>query len=122
MHFVKKHSVIYLLIVLGLDALLFGFTDPAHVASLWLIVAYVLAVATLYWVVQAVVGLASLYVSGIKKQRRRLVKLLTVLSAVLLALQSTGQLSVKDMALLVPLVILGYFYFSYGRKGKAART
>lgn len=118
--YIKKRSVMYFAVVVALDVAFFSSTDPGKVAAPWLIVGYILAVATLYWLVRAFVAFLGLYSKVLRRQKQRLVKVLTLIGAVLLAMQSVGQLTFKDMSMIVPLSLIAYFYFSYGRsKSKA---
>ncbi len=47
------------------------------------------------------------------QQKRRLAASLTGLLACVLALQSVGELNIKDVVLLLPLIVVGYAYASY---------
>jgi hypothetical protein len=56
------------------------------------------------------------------KHRKRVSLTATALIAGLVALQSIGQLSAHDLAVVVPLVALGYFYFSYNKRQLSTAT
>lgn len=112
----QNRSVRLLLLTVAADGLFFGLTDPAKVASLWLVAGYLLAVVNLYWFFRVLVAVAGVYMKPIQRQQRHLTGVLTVTAAILLGMQSMGQLSVKDMAVLLPLVVLGYFYLRYGQR------
>jgi hypothetical protein len=116
----QKRSVLYLITVLVLDVLFFSTTDPSKVAAPWLIVGYILAVMTLYWLIRAFIAFVGLYIRAVRIQKRRLTKVLTIVGAVTLAMQSVGQLSFRDLAVLMPLALIAYFYFSYGRGKRKA--
>lgn len=118
MNYLKKTFVLYLLITVAADGLFFGLTDPAKVGSVWLIVGFVLAVATIYWLARGFVALLGLYSKALRRQHRRLVRAFTLIGAVLVGLQSMGQLTFRDLAILVPMVLIGYFYISYSRAGQ----
>ncbi|HET7320252.1 MAG TPA: hypothetical protein VFI84_01540 [Candidatus Saccharimonadales bacterium] len=117
---IKKRPVLHFLTVMVLDIAFFSTTDPSKVAAPWLIVGYILAVATLYWVVRALVAFLGLYSKGLRRQKKRFTKVLTLTGAILLAMQSVGQLSLRDIAMIVPLALLSYFYFTYGRSKREA--
>jgi len=110
----KSHPWIPITLLLA-DALLFGITDPHKVPSFMLIVAFLLFVASLYYFIRALIRGASWYVVK-PAYPRRLASVLTVVVGLLIALQSIGELTGRDILVLLPLVILGYLYVSYGRK------
>lgn len=120
LRYAKKRSVLYFAGVVLLDVAFFSSTDPSKVAAPWLIVGYMLAVATLYWLVRAFVAFLGLYSKPLRRQKKRFTKVLTLTGAILLAMQSVGQLSVRDIAMIVPLALLSYFYFTYGRSKREA--
>lgn len=97
--------------LLAADLLLFGTTDPGTVPSYLLIVGFILMSATLYYLLDGLLALARLYGFPIRRRRRVLRALALSLSGVL-ALQSIGQLSVKDVLILAPLTALAYFYLT----------
>jgi hypothetical protein len=111
----QKSSVRWLLITGVLDALFFSLTDPARVAPLWLIVGFILAVATMYWFFRAAMLLLGVYSKAVRKQARQLARVLTLAAALLIALQSMGQLSLRDVLVLAPLLIIAYTYIRYNR-------
>jgi len=118
--FLKKRAVLYVALLVVVDILFFTTTDPGKVAAPWLIVGYILAVATLYWIVRAIVAFLGLYSKALRRQKRRLATLLTLIGAILLAMDTVGQLSFRDLAVLVPLALIAYFYLSYGKSKKKA--
>lgn len=116
MHLLKKRGSKLLLVTLLLDVLFFTSTDPAKVSPLWLIVGFVLAVASLHGLFRILLWATSVYFKAVRKQQRQLAAGFTVLAALLLGMQSMGQLSVKDLLVLTPLCLLGYFYVRYNRR------
>lgn len=98
--------------IMGADALFFGLTDPARAPSVLFIVAFLLMVVSLYYLVRGFMALMAWY--GVRATRSKRVAL-TVAAVVggLMALQSINQLTTRDMVVVVPLVMVAYFYFSY---------
>lgn len=95
------------------DIVVFAGTDARKVNAILLIIGFGLLVATLYWLVYG--GLSFIRLYGIVvKQKRRLAGSLTGLVACIVALQSVGELNIKDVLLLLPLVAIGYIYTAYG--------
>lgn len=72
---------------------------------------------TLYYVFLGLISLSKLYGVEIKR-RRQLVIYMTTVSASLLALQSVGQLSQRDIMVLFPLAMLAYLYNAYAKNGR----
>jgi hypothetical protein len=99
--------------ILMADALFFGGSDSKKVASWLLAIGILLVAATFYQLIYC--GLACLRLYGLKvKRERRLALLLTGIAGGLLALQSIGELGARDIAVLLPLVAIGYLYSFYG--------
>lgn len=97
------------------DGLFFGVTDPEKAASGLFIVAFVLLVVSLYVIMLGLSDIGARY--GLRvKHRKRVSLTVSAFISGMLALQSIGQLSVHDLAVVVPLVALGYFYFSYNKR------
>ncbi len=105
--------------LLAADTILFTATDPQEVPSIILIVGFLLLTATLYYFVRALLAVARWYgLLPSDSHRRRLARVITGLTAGLVALQSIGQLSIRDVLVLLPLTLLAYLYITYGRANK----
>jgi hypothetical protein len=118
MSFVLRKHVQKLLLGLGLllaDGLVFGATNATQVASFVLVAAFLLLMATVYYLLFGLLMLARLYGLPIRR-KQRLAGSLTGLVGCLVALQSVGELNVHDILVLLPLVIIGYIYSFYGAK------
>jgi len=101
--------------LLAADALFFSLTNPLKVASWLLIAGFGLAAATLYYFLRSAVRVASWYGLPVsRRQQRRVAEVAGILIG-LLALQSIGQLSPRDVLVLLPLLLVTYLYSSYGR-------
>jgi hypothetical protein len=104
-------------LIIGLiaaDMLVFGMGNPHSAASWVLIVGYLLLVANFYVLMLGLVKLVSWYGLPVRSHRRRFVRITTGVFGGLIALQSVGQFSGRDLVVVVPLVVLAYLYFSYG--------
>jgi hypothetical protein len=104
--------------LLAADGLLFGLSHPQRVPSFILGVAFVLLVITLYQIVLGLLMIANWYGLPGRAHRRRQARLLTGVIGGLIALQSIGELGVRDILVAVPLALLAYLYISYGKSGK----
>ena len=74
-----------------------------------------LVVATLYVVTSRLLDVFKLYGIHFGKHQRRIAMFVTVIIGGLLALQSMGELGVRDAVVAVPLALVLYLYLSYGR-------
>lgn len=107
--------------LLVVDAVVFGGSDPQKVPSMVLIVAFLLLTATFYFLARGLIKAAGWY--GIKTRHPgRLAAVITVVTAVIMALQSTGELTGRDILVLLPFVVIGYLYASYGSKRQNSRS
>lgn len=94
--------------------MLFSTTNANNVPSFAVMAGFVLLILTVYYIVYSLIGLLGLY--GIKiKHKRQPAIYLTAMAGLLIALQSTGELGTRDIWVLLPLVVMGYFYSTYAR-------
>lgn len=96
------------------NAVFFGLTNPAELSTGWLGVGLVLILVSIYLGLYGVAGLLKVY--GIRLQssaRRHFALYATIILGLMIALQSIGGVSGRDIAVLAPLVALGYFYIQY---------
>jgi len=100
--------------LIGVDGLFFGFTDPQSVAAWLTIVGFGLMIATLYLALRLLLVVASWY--GLQLRRRRVALVLALVLGGVLALQSIGQLSARDIAVLLPLGLIGYSYVTLSNR------
>jgi len=103
----------YILLLL-IDSLFFGQFSP-NGSSFVIVPALVLLVLTVFVLLSAIMEYVAKIVTLKPKTKKRLTMITTACVTVILALQSTGQLTVRDVATLLPLVTILYFYLSYSR-------
>ncbi len=101
--------------LLALDGLFFGLFDPTKITSIGLFFGFTLMSVSFYVLVSAATRLATWYGLPIGRHRRRLTISITAVGCGIFALQSIGELTGKDLLVLIPLAVLVYGYFSYGR-------
>jgi uncharacterized protein (DUF3820 family) len=104
--------------LVAIDALFFGLTNPNRVPSLLLIVGFGLVVATLYTVLRLVLSIGEVYSAWFRRQRRP-VGFVTVVLAAMLALQSIGQLALRDVVVLLVLSAVLAVYYNYSKSNIA---
>ena len=100
--------------LLAVDVLLFSYTNATVAPSYVVMIGFLLLTLTLYQLIYSLLSLSSLYGVKIKRQRP-LAAYLTAVVGGLIALQSIGELSPRDVLVLLPLAILGYIYSVYAK-------
>lgn len=75
---------------------------------------FILLVLTFYYLIYALLNFSGLYGIKIRRKRQAAIYATSVLGVVV-ALQSSGELGSRDVWVLLPLAVLGYFYSSYAR-------
>ncbi|MEO8105649.1 MAG: hypothetical protein ABI602_04965 [Candidatus Saccharibacteria bacterium] len=100
------------------DLLFFGFTNPARVSSPLLIVGFLLVVVTLYVGLRFFLSIAGVYNPWFRRQKRP-VAYLTGLLGVTIALQSIGQLTLRDVVVLTVLSGVMGLYYDYSKSKTA---
>lgn len=102
--------------LIAADALFFSSTNASTVTSVALIVGFLLAIATCYLIVQQFLRLLTLYGIRAGRHRKRVAASITGVTAVVLALVTIGQFTVKDLVVITPLIIIGAAYITISRK------
>jgi hypothetical protein len=107
-----KHKRTYLIILLlVLDGLFFGLTNPNTVNSVLLIVGFVLLGVTFYLFLEGLISLLKLI--GFKiKNSRKIAAFISIILTAAFVLQSLGQLSVRDFFIILLIALLAYAYTS----------
>ena len=109
------------LVLVAADALFFTTTNPNKVASSVLIVGFVLVALTIYGLLRVMLAAAAFYGLPLKNRGRRIALLSGISTAIGVALQSLGELTLRDVIVLILLTGLVYVYTSYGRDQKRAK-
>jgi len=110
------HKLVRILALLVIDGIFFGLIDPRKAYALTIIIGFGLLVLTIYTLVDLLLGLLERIVTFPAMTRHRLHTSITMLLGLLIAMQSIGQLTVKDLLAIIPLVLVAAFYLSYQRK------
>lgn len=114
-HFYKHATKWPIGALIALDGLFFGLTEPRTVAAPVLMVAFALVVANLYCVIRGGIRLARWYGISFGSHARRVALVITGVIGGVVALQSIGQLSARDVIVLLPFAAIAYLYTSYGQ-------
>lgn len=96
------------------DSLFFGLTNPNNVPSWALIVGFALVAASFYALLLVILKMASFYGLAKGANEKRVARLLGVSGGIAIALQSLGELSLRDVVVLLMLTAIAYGYISYG--------
>jgi len=104
-----------LISLFAVDIVVCSSTDPHRVPSFVIMAVFVMLVISLYELLKGLIYLLAWYGLAVPRPRR-LATILTVMCGGVLALQSIGELTGRDIAVLLPFVLLAYLYFAYGQK------
>ncbi len=104
--------------LLVLDSAFFAFTDPAKIDSIFLIVGFMLVAATLYLLIIKLCAVGRVYGLQFDKQSHKIASYGTGIIIGLMALQSIGELTFRDLLVAAPLGVITYMYLSYGRSSR----
>ena len=101
--------------LVAVDGLFFSTTNPTRVVSSVLIGGFLLLIVSLYYLYGLLLAAVRLYGLSLGRRSRRVTLFATAITVGLLALQSIGELSFRDILVLGPLAIVLYVYLGYGR-------
>jgi hypothetical protein len=107
-------------LLLLVDCLFFGFFGPQSSAFI-VIPALLLVILNIYALVKVLLYVVGRFVTIKQQVVRRITVILTGSVSILLALQSIGQLTLRDVLTLIPLMVVLYFYLSYTRRSSIER-
>lgn len=103
------------LALVAVDAAFFGLTNAARVPSGLLIVGFLLVALSIYVLFRAALGVLSIYGAPLKDHGKRPALYISLWAGLLVALQSLGELSPRDVVVLALLMAIAYLYTTYGR-------
>jgi hypothetical protein len=102
----------YALAVLIADVIFFSSINASQIAPFVLIIGFALLVLTCYILIYVLLSIARLYGLPVRYKQRLALYLSGVIGLVV-ALQSIGELTPRDVLVLLPLATLGYIYAVY---------
>ena len=108
----------YAVILIIIDVMFFGFTDPTSITSPLLLVGFSLVVLSIFAIVRSIRLLAARWRGGLKRRSGADIYIAGVL-CISLALSSLGQLSTRDFALLTIAAAALYWYLGYQKRGQS---
>jgi hypothetical protein len=98
-----------------LNLVIFGLTDPVNSVPIVVILGFLVLSFDLYLVVRLVVWFLGLFIARVQTHRRRLIVSFTAFLVVCLGLGSIGQLTWRDLLVVVVVATVAYFYSLYFR-------
>jgi hypothetical protein len=101
------------------DLAVFGGTSPHSAPSIVLFIGFLLLSASFYMLLLGALRLVAWYGVSPGARRRRFIRLSAGVFSGLVALQSIGELSSRDILVALPLVLMAYMHLSYGRREPA---
>lgn len=115
----RTKKLLSLAVIAVVDILFFGFVNPTKSYALVVVIGFVLLTLSFWLVLDALLRLLRRVMRLPEPALRRSRNFATGIIAVLIAMQSIGQLTVRDIAAIVPLVAVLLFWLSYQkRQGK----
>lgn len=98
-----------------LDGVFFTFTDPSNVDLAVIFVGFLLLSVTLYLLISRICAFGRFYGFQLDARAHRISLFGTGIIVGLIALQSIGALTFRDILVAIPLTAIAYTYLSYGR-------
>jgi len=112
--FKSRHIQLTIGLVL-IDLIYFSDTSATDSKPLIIFTGFILIGLTFYAFINGIMKFLSLY--GIKiRQISRFSAFISIFLIIILALQSIGELSIKDVLVLLPITLITYVYSSYFKK------
>ena len=102
--------------LLLVDSIFFGAINPRDTLAIVIVVGFALLVVTIYTIVDLLLVVAERVVRFKERTRHRILLSVTAVTGMLIAMQSIGQLTPRDVLAIVPLVLVGAFYVSYQKR------
>lgn len=100
------------------DITFFSFINPIKAYAFVIIVGFALLVLTIYVLIDFLLLLGERIIPLSMRTKRRIALAMTMVIGLLIAMQSIGQLTYKDILAVIPLVIVMSFYFSYLQRSR----
>jgi len=107
----KKRMYPILLVIV--DVYIFTMVNPHKAPSFVIGVAYLLVIVTFYLLLAWLLEFIAKFLGLPLHRQKKLTLLTTICAAVLIGMQSIGQLALRDLLAIIPLVFVLYFYLSY---------
>lgn len=108
-----KRRLIWLLGLFVVDVVFFSLVNPVKAYAVVIIIGFALLIATLYVLIDFLLAVGERIIPFSHSTKRRIAQATTLVLGLLIAMQSIGQLTLKDILAVIPLIIVLSLYFSY---------
>lgn len=108
-----KRKLIELAALFIIDGVFFSLVNPVQAYAVVIVVGFLLLVVTLYVLIDFLLAVSERIIPFSPHTKRRMALATTLVLSLLIAMQSIGQLTVKDVLAVVPLIVVLSVYFSY---------
>ncbi len=108
--------------LIALDSAFFMSTNAGSVSSLTLMLGFLLLLVTTFLLINRLYAFGQKYGLILSNNPKKFTMLGTVLFGSILALQSIGQLTMRDLFIALPFALGIYAYLSYGRGKSRLQT
>ena len=112
----------FVLPLLLADIVFFGLVDPTNSNSFMIIVGCFLTAMTIYVMILGLTRLLAVFLTMSYRTQRRFSIFATLILVFLILMQSIGQLSLRDVLAIVPLMVVLYIYLTYTSRTKSRST
>jgi len=112
-------SIRFILPLAVADIVFFSLVNPANSSSFMIIIGILLTALTIYVAIFGLTKLLAVFFTVSRRTQRRFAIFSTLVLMFLLLMQSIGQLSLRDILAIVPLMIVLYIYLTYTSRIKA---
>src|ERR1017187_2554976 len=102
--------------LLLIDVLFFSLINPTDSSSFIVISGCILVILTTYALVSAVTRLVAIFIPISVATQKRFTLFMSLLLVFMLLMQSIGQLSLRDLIAILPLLTVLYIYLTYNSK------
>jgi len=111
-----NRKVRYLLLLVIVDLVIFFGFNPKTAPSIVVVGGFLLLVLSIYMFTLLICELIGKYWYPVGARSGKIALLVTICLGLVIGLESIGQLSVRDMLAIIPLLAIIYFYLSYAKK------
>lgn len=109
---IKEHKKLSASVLLFADIIFFTLTNPNNSSPFVMAFGFLLVLGSIYALSRAVFNILR-FLGYVKETRKWVKEAITGLIFLLIIMQSVGQLSMMDALALIPVSIVGYFYYSF---------
>lgn len=105
-----------ILAIILIDTIFYSFTNPETGSTLLLILGFLVIALTVYIFLNAILRFVTSYGISNRRYSHRISLFSSGVLIGMMALQSIGELTMKDILIFIPLSSILYMYITYGHK------